>query len=345
VIFTALAGILFFWLLGFVVDDIGEMKGPQLADVEKSVLDPALVSQDETITRKLATLATEIEGLKARQTLLRDSTTSSQATMNQLLDVRKQDVEKRVSPSAAEQNALAQSESLFLANQEHYQALNEEISRKSDQQRSLEQEKAGVESGLSVQREAAARRFASLDQAHHLRVAAFQLLFLIPILLLAGYVLLKWRKTIYAPLIYALGAATLAKVVLVIHEHFPTRYFKYILLLAALVIVIRALVYLIRATVHPKAEALLKQYREAYERFLCPICEYPIRRGPMKFSYWTRRSIRKLPPSGAAAAVADEPYTCPSCGSRLFEACMNCHAVRSSLLPFCEHCGQATTAP
>ena len=89
--------------------------------------------------------------------------------------------------------------------------------------------------------------------------------------------------------------------------------------------------------------ALLKQYREAYERFLCPICEYPIRRGPLKYSFWDRRSIRLLRPSDAAAFSPDEPYTCPTCGSRLFEVCSHCNAVRHSLLPFCDQCGQEKT--
>jgi predicted RNA-binding Zn-ribbon protein involved in translation (DUF1610 family) len=83
---------------------------------------------------------------------------------------------------------------------------------------------------------------------------------------------------------------------------------------------------------------LLKQYREAYEHFFCPVCEYPIRRGPLRFLTWTRRSIRKLTPPPAAADT-DAAYTCPACGSHLYEQCGQCRSVRHSLLPFCEKCG------
>jgi hypothetical protein len=38
----------------------------------------------------------------------------------------------------------------------------------------------------------------------------------------------------------------------------------------------------------------LSVYREAYERFFCPICEFPIRRGPLKYVFWSRRSIKNL---------------------------------------------------
>jgi len=91
----------------------------------------------------------------------------------------------------------------------------------------------------------------------------------------------------------------------------------------------------------PKTDWLLKQYREAYEAFLCPMCSYPIRRGPLKYMSWTRRTIKKMTAQAAASGnVADEPYVCPMCSTRLYEECENCRAVRHSLLPSCQKCGQ-----
>jgi hypothetical protein len=60
-------------------------------------------------------------------------------------------------------------------------------------------------------------------------------------------------------------------------------------------------IYFIRAIAFPKTESLVKQYREAYVSFLCPICEYSIRRGPPKFWYWNRRSIKELSLQGVGA--------------------------------------------
>ena len=338
-LFTALGGILVFWLLGFVVDDIAELRGPQQVDIEKRFLEPALVKETTTLEAEITAISKAIEEEKARQTLLRDSATSSQQTMNQLLDMQKLNIEKNVKPSVAEQEAFARSVNLFLANQAQYQALNETIAKRSDEQRTLAERRAAVESRLGAQRERATKEFQRLDSRHRIRLAGLQLLFLIPLLAIAGYLVLKWRQTIYAPLIYAFGAAALAKVVIVLHEHFPSRYFKYLLLLASLAVVVRVLIYLIRATTSPQIAALLKQYREAYERFLCPICEFPIRRGPMRYSYWTRRTVRKLAPSSSPVETAEEPYVCPSCGCHLFEQCANCKTVRHSLLPFCDRCG------
>jgi predicted RNA-binding Zn-ribbon protein involved in translation (DUF1610 family) len=339
ILFTALTGILVFWLLGFVVDDLGEIKGPQQADVEKGVLDQKVVKQIEGIDKQIAAITAQLESQKSRQALLRDSTTNSQQTMNQLLDMQKLNIQNNVKPSTAEQNALAQSETLFIANQTQYQSLNQEIARHTEDEHTLEEQKQNLDSRLAGQRQIAAKQFEALDRQHHLRVAALQLLVLVPLLVFGVYLVLKWRNSIYAPLAYAFGVATLTKVIIVIHENFPTRYFKYVLLLFSLAVVVRVLIYLIRATASPKMAALLKQYREAYERFLCPICEFPIRRGPLKFSFWDRRSIRNLSRVGSITPEPDDAYACPSCGASLFERCTNCKGIRHALLPYCEHCG------
>ena len=94
----------------------------------------------------------------------------------------------------------------------------------------------------------------------------------------------------------------------------------------------------------PGRKWLIKQYREAYERFLCPVCEYPIRTGPRRFLYWTRRTVHKtIPPQASSGQpLQDEPYSCPSCGTTLFEDCRQCGQSRHSLLPHCSHCGEGS---
>mgnify|MGYP005855973889 CR=1 FL=1 len=139
--------------------------------------------------------------------------------------------------------------------------------------------------------------------------------------------------------------AVYIKAAVVMHERFPSRYFKYILTIFLLCLVRWGFVWLMRRMVKPKLDALMKQYRQAYERFLCPICEYPIRRGPRKYLYWTRRTVHKITLSGNISANDDEnkPYTCPYCRTELFEKCESCGAIRHSLLPSFKQCGAVKT--
>ena len=84
---------------------------------------------------------------------------------------------------------------------------------------------------------------------------------------------------------------------------------------------------------------LLGQYRDAYQSFLCPICDYPIRRGPLKFLYWNRKTLKRLQIPPQLTGIPDENYSCPCCATSLFEECPACHHTRHALLPACESCG------
>jgi predicted RNA-binding Zn-ribbon protein involved in translation (DUF1610 family) len=134
-------------------------------------------------------------------------------------------------------------------------------------------------------------------------------------------------------------------VLVVVHEYFPAIYFRYLLIGTSLLFTIWLLVKLVRMIARPHANWLLKQYREAYEAFLCPVCDFPIRRGPLKYLSWTKRTIKRLPmPTSASGNEPEVAYTCPMCATRLYEECSHCHGIRTSLLPACSHCGDVKEA-
>lgn len=338
-VFTILLTLLFHWLLGFIIRDIGTLPMTPFAGFEERYLDQALVDRASSLRLQASETARQIKNEQERQGLLRDSTTSSQQTMNQLLDIQRLTLEKGIALTPPELTALAESKELFLSNQKRYQALNENIAQLKEQERQLQEQLNETETALQAQRQTAVTEYEALRRRHHLKLASLKMLVLVPLIGIVGYLFVKRRNTIYSPLIYAAGLALVFRTGLVLHEHFPTRYFKYILLVVALAVVIQVLIYLLRTMAFPKKELLLKQYREAYEKFLCPICSYPIRRGPLRYMFWTSRTLKKLALPAASGADIDEPYTCPNCATKLFDQCDACQAVRHCLLPACEKCG------
>lgn len=338
--FSLLFGLLVYWLLGFVVRDIATLPGPLYADVEQRMLAPELLKEAAGFREQIESAKRAIADQQQRQAVLRDSTTNSEKTMAQLLEVQRLKLQQPGGRmTEAEAAALAESEQLFLANQRRYQQINEQVSTLSEQLRDLEQRDRAAQQRLELERRPVREEYERLHDRHQLKIAAFKLAVLVPLLALAVGWFRKQRSGLYAPMIYGVGLAVLLKVGMVMHEHFPKRFFKYVLIGVALVLVARTLVYLLRMMAHPKLDWLLRQYREAYEHHLCPVCSYPIRRGPLKYLFWNRRSLKRLrvPPSEVAAA--DEPYVCPVCGARLFEPCPACQHMRHSLLPTCAHCG------
>ncbi len=342
-IFTAIFALLWFWLLGFVVNDIGTWPGPSYAELEERGLDRHLVKEGDALQRQIADTERRIIEQKARQELLRDSTANSQTTMNQLLEFQRSSLAKNLTPSPDERKALAESQQRFLANQSQYQILNEQIVQLNEQLRNVKEKRQQSEDTLNRQRAPIREEFDRLQRAHDLWIAGLKLAVLIPLLVVGVFLFRKHRNGPYALIVYAFGGAVLLKVGLVMHQYFPSRYFKYVLILAAIAMVLQALLYLIRMVAFPKRDWLLKQYREAYEAFLCPICSYPIRRGPLKYMVWTRRTIKRMTPPSVGANDVDEPYICPMCSTPLYGECENCHAVRPSLLPSCQKCGQLIT--
>jgi hypothetical protein len=337
-LFTLVLAVLIFWALGFLVDDVRSIRGPDYSAIERKHLDKELVAKRCALETQIADLARQIENQTEKQRVVGDSSRNLQQTINQLIELQKLGLQKSIVFSQTEQANFTSSLKLFLDNQKKYQELSQAVSDMLERKQGIVREREQAEQEIERQRQPAREEFESLSEKHRLKLAFFQLAILLPILVLAAGVIIKKRSSIYFPLFLAFGAATLLKVALVVHEYFPSKHFKYILIGGLLIVVARLLIYFIRTIAFPKAQWLIKQYREAYERFLCPVCEYPIRIGPRRFLFWTRRTVNKIVVPGDHG-IPEETYTCPSCGCNLFEECPSCHKVRHAMLPNCSHCG------
>lgn len=338
-LFTLVLAVLIYWVLGFFVNDIRTIRGPDYDTIEKKHLDTNLVAKCASLTTQIADFNQQIENQKEKQRVVGDSSRNLQQTINQLIELQKISMENNIVFSKTEQANFTSSLNLFLDNQKKYQELSQTVSDMLERKQELVRDKEQAEQEIEKQRQPAQEDFKRLNQRHRIKLALLQLAILLPILLVAAIVVIQQRSSIYFPLFLAFGGATLLKVALVVHEYFPSKYFKYILIGGLLIAVARLLIYFIRTIAFPKTQWLVKQYREAYERFLCPICEYPIRTGPRRFLFWTRRTVNKVVLPQGDADTQEEAYICPTCGHTLFEECPACHNIRHAMLPNCSHCG------
>ena len=341
VLWTSVLAILIYWLLGFLVNDIQAIPGPNMDAILDKRVDPVLTGREIGLSEEIGRVDRSIADKRDEMRIVRDNSQNQQSTMNQLIQLRRLAVEKSAEVSEAEQENMSRSLAHFLQNQNLYQKHNAELAALAERKRALGAERTEVKKQLDAQRATAKAEYYRLWDRHRMRLAGLQLVVLLPLLAVGAFLLAKKRGSIYFPLFLAYSGATLVKVTLVIHEYFPSRYFKYGLILGLLFVVARLLIHFIRQVAFPRAQWLMKQYREAYERFLCPVCEYPIRTGPRRYLFWTRRTVHKIVLPGGAGE--EEVYACPACGTLLFEECPECHGVRHSLLPHCRHCNAETT--
>ena len=341
-ILTLVLALLVFWLLGFLVGDIRSIEGPDYAAIEEGILDQQLIEKAASLNAQIAELNRTISNEAEKRRVLGDGSRSLQQTITQLVELQKLRLENSQTLTAPERENLNSTLSLFLENQKTYQELSQSSTTFLSQKQDLESQLKATLEATELEREPARVTYREQMQSHRLKLAFWQLAVLLPILMGASFLLLKQRGSMYFPLFLALGLSTLTKVGLVVHEYFPTKYFKYVLIGALLIVVGKMLIHFLRLIAFPKTEWLVKQYREAYERFLCPVCDYPIRSGPRRYLFWTRRSVAKLRVP-ISQDTDEEPYTCPCCGKGLFEECSSCHKIRYSLLPHCQHCGESVS--
>lgn len=343
IIFLSLIlGGLLFWLLGFMTKDIGSLRGPDLYKVEANYLNAEILEKQKSLKSSLDVIRNNIGNKREQQAILKDSTNSLQNTINQLLSIQKQNIERNLTLSGEQQQTLAESQTLFLENQKQYLALNKEIAEQTSQQHQLERELASVSGQIDKQRILARNEYNKLMSKHRLKVAVLKLVVMVPIFLISAWFFIKKRSGFFGPIIYATFIAVFIRISLVVHEYFPKKYFKYIALLVIIAIVLKLLLYLLKRIAAPKKDWILKHHQEAYDRSICPICGKPVRIGPLRYAIGHKH--RGLVSAGQGGQTCkQELYTCPSCGTELYGKCDKCGDIRHSLLPFCEHCGNEKT--
>ena len=324
-----------FWLLGFITRDIDSLRGPDSSKVEEKYVDAELVERQKSLNGTLDDIKKNIRNKREQRDILKDSTNSLQNTINQLLSIQKQNIERGRDLSEQQQQTLVESQAMFLENQKQYLALNKEIAELTAQQRQLDKKMAAVSKEIKGQEALAWAEYDGLRSKHRWKIGALKLAVMIPIFLIVAWVFIKKRSGTYWPIVYAVFIAAFVRISLVAHEYFNKKYFKYIALLVIIAIVLKLLVYLIKRIISPKKDWLIKQYQEAYDKGICPICGKPVRIGPLRYAIGHKRRGLVLAGQGGQACQ-QELYTCPSCGTELYEKCGKCGDIRHSLLPFCE---------
>jgi len=321
-------GILFFWLLSFVEGDIGTMKGPDWNVVRREFVSQQMDDDIKQFNREIKRLNQEINDLREQQRILNSSTGSFQRTMEELRKSLNRPELKEI---------LDKSLQAFLENQKENHEYFQNISKLVEQRQQKEDRLSDLSKLIKDLEDKAHEKHNILIKKHRLKVAVLKLSFLVPIFLVVSFLFMKYRVGAYWPLVWSAFIASFIKITLVAHTYFPTNYFKYIALLVIIGIVLRILIYLIRLIVAPKKDLLIKQYQQFYDKHLCPVCTKPIKAGPLRYAGWKKKTA--VLASQGTEIDKQQAYTCPSCGTNLYDKCGNCGNIRHTLLPYCEHCG------
>ncbi|MEN8127483.1 MAG: hypothetical protein ABFR90_06715 [Planctomycetota bacterium] len=332
---------LFYWLLSFIEGDIGKIERPDKHVVRRQYISEELDDQKEALQKDIQRLSRKIKTLDEQLHNLKKSTSNYQNTINQLLPIQKQSIEQGIEFPLESRQALSSAQAAFLENQKRDQDLNKQISELTLARQEKQADMNDLNETIEPFEEEFREEWDRQQTAHNWKVAAIKLAVLIPIFIAASIIFMKYRTSAYWPLVWAVFAASFFKVAFVAHKYFPKPYFKYIAVLVIIVIVLRFLIYLIKMIVAPQKDLLIKQYQQFYDKHRCPICTKPIKAGPLRYAGWKKKTT-VVAPQGTQIDE-QQAYTCPSCGTNLYDKCGSCGKIRHTLLPYCEHCGVEKT--
>jgi predicted RNA-binding Zn-ribbon protein involved in translation (DUF1610 family) len=306
---------LFGGLLTFVLDDIDDIRGPLRQNFESQQVEAGLVDHIQELQQKTKGMKLAVGRQEEIQENLRSSMAVAQETMEQMTGLHRLSLERDLAPSEEQVRALSEAQTRFIKAQENFEAANQSIADLNTQLHTTESKLAAAKVKFSLQQRPGRRAWEDAWNQHTFMVAIYKLSFIIPVFLFAAWVVGKKRKSTYRSIHIALLVAAFWHLGTVMHEHFPSDFFKYIAIAAGILIVLFFLMRMLQNMNAPQPDALLRRRREAYCKHLCAECGYPF-------------------PADHSTA-----HHCPSCGTGLFEACHGCGQSRHSLLPHCEHCG------
>ncbi len=334
---NGLFGLLLYWLLGFIMEDISNQPGPNLQILQKKYQDSILVQEEETINESLEKSTNTVSEQQQQLKNLEASIASYRDTMNQLLDLQKASIQKGVVFSSESQKNLHDVTVLYLNHQKHFQDLNNAIISGNLEVQQLQNRLQEISSKLDNQKEKAYREYNSLWAKHNWAMAGLQLLSLIPLLLVAFYLVRKYKKSPYKTMFITAGIAVFVKISMVMHNYFPSYLFKYLLISALIYCTAKLLVTKLRLLAAPNRPWIEQQNSEAYQKNQCPQCQFPIRPSIAKF--FCNEAKNTLFTSDSHYLESVEGYTCPCCGQLLFNKCSSCSHLKYSLLSYCDSCG------
>ena len=124
---SAVLGLLWIWLFGFIFSDIGDLEGPDFEASAARHVDASLREKTEALAGQIDQLDVQIRRQEEIQRNLKQSMDNARETMNQMMNLHRLSLERELNPSETQQEALATSQQRFLEAQNRFEQANTQI--------------------------------------------------------------------------------------------------------------------------------------------------------------------------------------------------------------------------
>ncbi|CAD6547451.1 hypothetical protein ACFQ3P_26165 [Paraburkholderia sabiae] len=199
----------------------------------------------------------------------------------------------------------------------------------SDEARPIDAHLNQLRTGIAAARQAAGKRYDAASRHYELVVFGWRLALTLPLLVVAVWLFIRFRKSRYWPFVYGFGLFALTAFFVELVPYLPS-FGGYVRVLVGVALTVFAGIYTLRAfqryVERKRAELEQSQTERArsvdcekalstYPKKLCPSCDKPWHLGGEQVSY------------------------CIHCGLNLFKVCA-CGGRNFAFFPFCNQCGE-----
>jgi hypothetical protein len=313
---------------------LGKLIVGDLPEVEQSLSPDSFIDAKaaEPVKGKLQALATErgkvgdaLESRRLALTAAEHDVEQVQTSFRAWATTRQVTQDATSDPEVAKR--VRQIDTL-IAHQRDAQHAVDELSRQDAQ---LNAQERAEQTKLAKLQADAQDRYDAAMRVQELRVFGWRLAMTLPLLLIAGWLLLRRRGSKYWPYVYGFAIFAGFTFFVELVPYLPS-YGGYVRYLVGIIVTLVGGLYLIRA---------LTRYRE--QQRIIEAQSDAQRRAALSYEVVMARLAKKACPGCERALHPEDPAEnfCPHCGLCLFNSCGQCGTRKNAFSRFCLSCGTA----
>ena len=146
-------------------------------------------------------LATQLVGVEKRikrqeeiQGTLQQSMRNAETALTKIADLQRLSIEGGGKPSEVDRQAMENARSRFYTAQDEYESANETITTLNDERHQIKQSIASIDAELRQFKNKSQAEYNDARRSHDLKIASLKLVFVVPLLLLAAWLVKKAQQ-------------------------------------------------------------------------------------------------------------------------------------------------------
>ena len=191
---SLLLTLFFIWLLSFMLNDIGDLPGPDYNTIQKSHVPEEKLNEANNLATQLVGVEKRIKRQEEIQGTLQQSMRNAETALTKIADLQRLSIEGGGKPSEVDQQAMENARSRFYTAQDEYESANETITTLNDERHQIKQSIAGIDADLRQFKNKSQAEYNDARRSHDLKIASLKLVFVVPLLLLAAWLVKKARQ-------------------------------------------------------------------------------------------------------------------------------------------------------